>query len=42
MTFYWIIMIMMAAGLVHYFNTLERSSRLVLATVEVHDAGIFD
>lgn len=34
MTLYWIITLMMAAGLVHYFNTLERASRLVPAPVE--------
>lgn len=34
-------MLMMAAGLVHYFNALEEPSRLVPATVEL-DARMFD
>ncbi len=34
MTLYWMITLMMAAGLVHYFNTVERSSTLVPVPVE--------
>ncbi len=41
MTLYWIISLMMAARLVHYFNTLERPPALVPVTVDVY-ANNFD
>lgn len=33
-TLYWIITLMMAARLVHFFNTLERPPALVAAPIE--------